>query len=101
MGGRLRCALGDDGWLFFVLEDMCALVLLRGYSNSLFCFSLSIYFASCVEGVRFYCCKKGRWVFWGREVSRGDSRSSVLSFVLYCVWKSFLESEKRHGIGVF
>lgn len=31
---------------------------------------------------------------------RGDSRSSVLS-LFYIVWKSFLESEKRHGIGVF
>ncbi|KAL6832283.1 hypothetical protein V8C40DRAFT_134164 [Trichoderma camerunense] len=85
MGGRLRCALGDDGWLFFVLEDMSALVLLRGYSTSPFCFSLSIYFEFLRGKSVFYLLQKGMMGILGPGGIMGlDSRSSVLSCFILC-----------------
>lgn len=66
-----------------------------------FCFSLSIYFAFFAWKECVSLLQKGMMGILGPgAIMWLDSRSSVLS-LFYIVWKSFLESEKRHGIGVF
>lgn len=97
-GGRLRCALGDDGWLL-LFRRICLLWFFSAATPPAFFlfFFVNLICVFAWKECVLLAAKRDDGYFGTGEISRGDSRSSVLS-LFYIVWNPF--SNLRNGMAL-